>query len=797
MLSRVGDFYEAYGDDARELADALNIVCTSKESGKGTRIAMAGVPHHSVDHYLGKLLRQRRVVAIAEQMEEPVPNRLVRRDIVRVLTPGTVLEDQFLDATRNNFLCAVAEAADVRAIAYADVSTSTAQLSILEDDDAVASELDRLAPAELVTQSDEDAARLRSLVSERCRITVLDPLDPEGPDAPVIGQLAVAERGAAREAIGLLERYLRSLRLDGRTLVDSASLHETRRTMTLDRATRKHLDLLTGSGESAAASLFSVLNKTKTAMGSRLLARWLCAPLLDIAAIGDRHDKVQACTSSPSSRQELARELSSVGDIERICQKIHARRAGPRDLVGLRRSLERVAAAAAQLRAQDSPTLVTFAARLEAGGIPDAAADEVARAVLDDPAATLLEGGVIRPEHHPELLELLSLRTTGREQLLALESTVRAETSIKSLKIKYTQAFGYYYEVPRSQCDAVPATFARRQSLVNAERFSDARLKELETKLLTGRAAQVALERRLFDELIERIDRFREALLGCAGAVAELDVVCSLAQVASERRYSRPAFVADSSLRIEGGRHPIVESYGGLDYVPNDTVADAHCRFLLITGPNMGGKSTYLRQTALISILAQIGSFVPAQRAELGIVDRLFTRIGAGDDIAAGRSTFYVEMAEMALILRHCTPRSLLLIDEVGRGTGTIDGLAIAQAASEHLLELGDAMPIVLFATHFHELVDLAKTYPALANLHVAVADEPAGPVFSHRLLPGSSSRSYGIAVAKMAGMPKSVVSRAQEIAAELERRPALRSRQSKGTVRDPASREQLEMEIR
>jgi DNA mismatch repair protein MutS len=793
-LSRVGDFYEAYGEDARELAAALNIVCTSKESGKGTRIAMAGVPHHSVDHYLGKLLRQRRVVAIAEQMEEPVPNRLVRRDIVRVLTPGTVLEDQFLDAARNNFLCAVTQVADVMALASADVSTSAAQICVLEDEDALASELDRLSPAELVTQSDDDAERLRTLVAGSCRIAVLDPQDPQMPDPPVLGRLAVAERGAAREALGLLERYLRSLRLDGRSVVDAAVLHETRRTMALDRATRKHLDLLTGSGESSAASLFSVLDKTKTAMGSRLLARRLCAPLLDIAAIRERHDRVEAFVASPASRLELQHELASIGDIERICQKIHARRAGPRDLVGLRRSLEHVAKLAGLLRSRHSPFASASADALEAGDTPSRVAAEIADALLDDPAATLLEGGVIRPEHDAELFDLLNLRTTGREQLLALEADVRAQTSIKSLKVKYTQAFGYYYEVPRSQAEAVPATFARRQSLVNAERFSDARLKELETKLLTGRAAQVALERRLFDALIERVDSYRSALLACAQAVAELDVTCSLAHVAAERRYCRPVLVEGSSLAVVAGRHPIVESYGGLDYVPNDAQADDRSRFLLITGPNMGGKSTYLRQTALISLLAQMGSFVPATHAELGVVDRLFTRIGAGDDIAAGRSTFYVEMAEMALILRQCTPRSLLLIDEVGRGTGTIDGLAIAQAASEHLLELGTAMPIVLFATHFHELVDLAKTYPALTNLHVAVADEQAGPVFSHRLLPGSSSRSYGIAVAKMAGMPRSVVQRAQEIAAELERRPALRARRTKTVNPETNGREQLEM---
>jgi DNA mismatch repair protein MutS len=796
LLSRVGDFYETYGDDAVELAAALNIVCTSKEAGKGNRVAMAGVPHHSVDHYLAKLLRQRRIVAIAEQMEEPVPNRLVRREIVRVLTPGTVLEDQFLDSARNNFLCAVAQAAGITALASTDISTSSTLVSVVEDEDALAAELDRLAPAEIVVQSDEDAERVRPFASERCRVAICDPSAQADFKSPVVARLAVAERPAAREALGLLERYLRYLRLDGKTLVQSATLHETRQTMALDRSTRRHLDLLSGSGESKAASLLAVLGKTKTPMGSRLLAQWLCAPLLDVTAIRSRHDSVEAFVAAPSFRVELQRALAAIGDIERIAQKVHARRAGPRDLAALRRSLECVAGAAGLLSIEPGNIFARFAEALAGAGAPNAVEALIAGALLDEPSATLFEGGVIRPDYSPELAELLSLRTSGREQLLALEAQARAETGIKNLKIKYTQAFGYYYEVSRSQSAAMPEHYLRRQSLVNAERFTESRLKELEARLLSSRAQQVALERRLFDELIERIDSYRSALLACAQAVAEVDVYCSLAQIASERRYCRPVMLEESTLAIDAGRHPVVEAFGGLDFVPNECVVDDQQRFLLITGPNMGGKSTYLRQTALIAILAQIGSFVPAGYARLGIVDRLFTRIGAGDDIAAGRSTFYVEMAEMALILRNCTPRSLLLIDEVGRGTGTIDGLAIAQAISEHLLNLGDAMPIVLFATHFHELVDLAKTYRVIANLHVAVADEPTGPVFSHRLLPGSSSRSYGIAVANMAGMPKPVVARAEEIAAELVTRPPVTAKRSKSQTKSSMQRDQLEMEM-
>ncbi len=796
LLSRVGDFYEAYGDDASELATALNIVCTSKEAGKGKRVAMAGVPHHSVDHYLARLLRQRRIVAMAEQMEEPVPNRLVRREIVRVLTPGTVLEDQFLEASRNNFLCAVAQAAGVTAIASTDISTSSTAMSIVEDEDALASELGRLSPAELIVEADEDIERFKPLVSSECRIAVCDPAEAQSADPPVVARVAMAERAAAREALQLLERYLRYVRIDGRTLTESAVLHETRRTMVLDRTTRGHLDLLAGSGESKAASLLGVVSKAKTPMGSRLIASWMCAPLLDLAAIAHRHDSVEAFFDAPSFRLDLQRTLGTIGDIERIAQKIHARRAGPRDLAGLRRSLEFVAVAAEQLRGMGGKLFGSFAAALAGDDAATDACAIIAQTLLDEPSATLLEGGVIRPQHSAELAELLGLRNNGREQLLSLEADVRTETGVKVLKIKYTQAFGYYYEVTRSHAQAMPAEFVRKQSLVNAERFSDPRLKELETRLVTSRSHQVTLERRLFDELVERIDSLRPGLLACARIIAEIDVFCSLAQVAAERRYVRPVMLEESSLTVDAGRHPVVEAYGGLDFVPNECRVDGEHRFLLITGPNMGGKSTYLRQTALMSILAQMGSFVPAANARLGVVDRLFTRIGAGDDIAAGRSTFYVEMAEMALILRNCTPRSLLLIDEVGRGTGTIDGLSIAQAISEYLLNLGEALPIVLFATHFHELVDLAKSYRAIANLHVAVADEPTGPVFSHRLLPGSSSRSFGIAVANMAGLPKPVVQRAQEIAAELEQRPAVTTKRSKAAGKGSVEQDQLEIKM-
>ncbi len=777
LLMRVGDFYEAYGDDAEDLAQTLHIICTSKEAGKAGRIAMAGVPHHSVDSYLRRLIGLRRVVAVADQMEAPDGKTLVRREIVRVLTPGTVLEDVFLAPDRENNLCAIARSHGVTAIATADVSTWSAGLSVLADDDAVAAELSRIGPSEVVVFGETDAQAIAPFVGADCRVAVFaadEDLAGRLQGRWQLGALALDERRAAAEALALLCGYLKHLRLDGDAIAHAAAARATSasRTMVLDPATRRHLDLVASSGQNASASLLAVLARTKTPMGSRLLARRLCAPSTDAVEIRARHDRVSSLVSTVAFRIALQSELARIGDVERLIQKVRARRAGPRDASALRAGLHAMCALAGTLRESGVEGIRAYGDVIGAGGAPADAHSELDAALLDEVAATLADGGVIRPSYSPALAETVALRTRSRDLILALEERVRVSTAIKSLKIKFTQAFGYYYEISRANAEKAPSHFIRRQSLVNAERFTDPELKGLEAEILGAKSRQVALERELFEGLLAGVERNATMLLDAARAVAEIDVYCALAQVAGERRYVRPEIVDESVYEVHGGRHPIVDAMGGVDFVPNDCRMDGEKRFLFITGPNMGGKSTYLRQTALIAILAQAGSFVPATRARLGIVDRLFTRIGAGDDIAAGRSTFYVEMSEMAVILRRCTPRSLLLIDEVGRGTGTTDGLAIAQAIGEYLLALGPTMPMVLFATHFHELVGLAAQWPSVENLHVVVADGPAGPVFSHRVLHGASSRSYGIAVAHMAGLPQEVVARAGELADEIENRP-------------------------
>jgi DNA mismatch repair protein MutS len=547
--------------------------------------------------------------------------------------------------------------------------------------------------------------------------------------------------------------------------------YRARTFLALDANTRKHLDLTKSQGSNPKATLLATIDRCRTAMGSRLLARWILAPLVDRAAIGVRADRVQALAANYNARATLQELLAGVFDLERIAQKVRFRRALPRDLGSLRRTL----ALLGPLRAALPESLAPFRERV---GEHADLLGELERTLCDELPATLGDGGVIRPGASPEVGECIALRTGARERMAALEDRERTRTGIKGLKVKYASAFGYAIEISKSNLALVPPDYVRKQTLANGERFVTPELKELEIAIASAHSRQLRLEEALYANLVESVAANVDALLATADALGELDVACGLAQVAGERGYVRPSFVDTSTFDVVDGRHPVIEALAGDAFVPNDAhLAESTARFILLTGPNMGGKSTYLRQAALLAILAQIGAFVPARSMTLGIVDRIFTRIGAGDDIASGQSTFYVEMAEASNILRRCTRRSLLLIDEVGRGTGTIDGLAIAQAICEYLLGLEAQAPMTLFATHFHELVALGERWPMVANFHVTAVESAAragAPVFSHRVLPGSTSRSFGIEVARMAGLPSGVIARAREIAGVLETRPTL-----------------------
>jgi DNA mismatch repair protein MutS len=777
LLSRVGDFYEAYGEDAETIARALSIALTSKESGGGNRVAMAGVPHHALDGYLAKLVAQRRVVALAEQLEVPQPNKLVRRDVTRVVTPGTVIEENLLEGGTHNFLAALTLHGEIVALAHADISTgycaATAFAGEAALEDALA-EIERIGPAEIVADVPADVretiARALEPAGGSVRITTSPLSALDGRPRSLFAGTSGDESLALHRSLDALGAFVRRVRVGSTTILRAPEIYSLRSFVALDPNTRKHLELTKALGANAKATLLATIDRTRTAMGSRMLSRWVNAPLVSAETIGARADSVETFVREAGRRANLQDLLDCCFDLERIAQKVRFRRATPRDLASLRRTLAYLDPIVEVL----PPTLAGYAVRI---GDFSTLARDLAAALVDDPPATLIEGGAIRPESNAELSECCALRSDARSRLSALEERERERTGIKSLRVKYSSAFGYALEVSKANAGAVPADFVRRQTLANGERFVTPELRELDAAIASAQTRQYRLEQTLYDELLERVAGYVDALLAAAEAVAELDAYCSLAQIAAERAYVRPRFVAQSGLRIREGRHPVMEALLGSSFVPNDlALAPDRSRFILLTGPNMGGKSTYLRQTALLVILAQIGSFVPAAEMELGVVERIFTRIGAGDDLAGGQSTFYVEMNETANILRRATQRSLLLIDEVGRGTGTTDGLAIAQAISEFLLERETQSPFVLFATHFHELVALSERWSMVENFQITAVETASNgvPVFSHRVLPGSSSRSFGIEVARMAGLPPSVVARAKEIADALEDRPTL-----------------------
>ncbi|HZO92862.1 MAG TPA: DNA mismatch repair protein MutS [Candidatus Baltobacteraceae bacterium] len=800
LLSRVGDFYEAYGDDAETIARALSITLTSKEAGGGRRVKMAGVPYHALDGYLAKLVQQRRVVALAEQLEAPVPNKLVRRDVVRVVTPGTLIEEHILERSAHNYLAAVTAFDDVIALAHADISTGHVAATAFDGDSAledILAEIARLDPAELVADVAPDVrpALESALENTQTRITVpvlasvdqrvREPIDGFSSDASLAMHRALDALGAFVKRV--------SVQQGGDPALRAVQYYRQATFVALDPNTRKHLELTKALGANPKATLLATIDRTRTAMGCRLLGRWVQAPLVSAEAIGARADCVGALVGDATRRIALQDVLYECYDLERIAQKVRFRRALPRDLGSLRKTLALLDPIADALREPSLPPgMRRIAARL---GDFDELRRDLESTLVDDPPATLVDGGVIRPAASPELAECVGLRGDARTRIAALEERERERSGIKSLKIKYASAFGYAIEVPKAQTANVPADYTRRQTLANGERYVTPELRELDVAIASAESRQLRLEQALYEALVERVAERVDELLATADALAELDAYCSLAQVAAERGYVRPAFVEESSVEIVDGRHPVMEALLGSQFVPNDVrLGVDRSRFILLTGPNMGGKSTFLRQTALLVVLAQIGSFVPARSATLGVVDRIFTRIGAGDDLASGQSTFYIEMAEAANILRRATDRSLLLIDEIGRGTGTVDGLAIAQAICEYLLERESRAPMALFATHFHELVALADRWPLVANFHITAVENTRGgaPVFSHRVLPGSSSRSFGIEVARMAGLPPAVVERAREVAAALEGRPTLEvSVPLRGRLAKPAIIEQ------
>ena len=801
LLFRLGDFYETFDDDAKIVANVCDVVLTSRPVGNDQRVPLAGVPYHSIDGYIAKLVEAGYKVAIAEQVSEP-GNGLVEREVLRVVSRGTVTEPGLLDEKRNNYLMAVSvNARGTQAgIAYCDISTGEFAATQIdgaieaEVERRVGEEISRLQPSELIHIDWEPAqSSLYGLVA------ALDPLLSTveawqvAPDTASEGLkrhfrvssldgYGLQGRVEAMRAAAAVLAYLKEMQPSALSQLNQIHAYSTGEFMTLDESTRRNLELTaTMRGGDAKGSLLDVLDETLTPMGSRLLRRWLSQPLLDPDAIHARQDAVQAFHEDTTLRLEIRELLKGLGDLERWTNRVaQGSNALPRDLVGIRAVLRRVQDLKTlrdweSLTVQDGSDMALLAIAqimLDLPGALDVLA-LLERAVAEEPPATLNTPGVIQDGYDEELDTLVVKSRSAKEWIANLQQTERDRLDIKSLKVGYNKVFGYYIEVTKTHQDKVPDTYIRKQTLANAERYITPDLKEYESLVLNADERRLEIEQTLFRQLCARVADQAAALKQLADGLARLDVFAALAEVALMRRYVRPGVDDGATIEISAGRHPVVElTLTDEPFVPNDTYLPPEACVHILTGPNMAGKSTFLRQTALITLMAQIGSFVPADRAQIGVVDRIFTRIGASDEIHRGQSTFMVEMIETANILNHATSRSLLVLDEIGRGTSTYDGLAIAWAVIEYIHNHPELRAKTLFATHYHELTDLAERLPHVVNYNVAVDDSGDGQdvIFLRRIMPGKADRSYGVHVARMAGLPVAAVNRAEEILEDLER---------------------------
>lgn len=781
VFFRVGDFYEMFCEDAEEGSRLLGLTLTTRNNGGAADVPLAGIPVRARNDYVQRLVRLGRRVAICEQVEDPAEAKdIVRREVVETITPGSVTSDALLDERRNNWLVALVEAdAGAAAIAAADISTGDF-LGTRVAGERLEAELARFEPAEILLPRAREGAPGRAplldgvstthrpdwlfepdLAGDELRrhfgLHTLDGLGFQEGDEPLIG------------ALGALLVYIREVQPAAAEGLRPPRLERPGEAMALDEMTRRNLELvapLRGDGPAGAAdTLIDVIDETTTAMGARLLRRWLLRPLVAPEPIWRRQEAVAELVEDPALRRGIRGQMREVRDLERLAGKVGAARVTPREMWALGSSLARLPEVRATLDGTVAPLLVEL--RQELDPMADVRA-AISAAVAEDPPATLMEGGVIRVGHDPELDGLRETRDGARDFIAALQTRERERTGISSLKVGYNKVFGYFLEVTKSNLGRVPPEYRRKQTLANSERYVTEELDEWEAKVMGAEERIAELEARLFNELRRNVAESVPRLLATAARVAELDVLAGLARLAERRHYVRPDVHTGFDLEIRDGRHPVVETMMPREeFIPNDVVLGPEARVMILTGPNMAGKSTLLRQVGLIQILAQIGGFVPARSARLPICDRVFTRVGASDNLVRGQSTFMVEMSETASILHNATDRSLVLLDEIGRGTATYDGVSIAWAVTEHLHERTGAKTI--FATHYHELTQLADLLPALVNVNVAVKEVGDHIIFLRRLESGGADRSYGIQVGRLAGLPPGVVERAREILAELE----------------------------
>jgi DNA mismatch repair protein MutS len=784
LFFRMGDFYEMFHEDARVASRLLGLTLTSRD--KANPIPMAGVPVRSVDTYLRRLLALGRKVAICDQMEDPREAKgIVERAVTRIITPGTVTEESVLEAKANNFLGALFVAASGSGLAWVDVSTGTFKVAEV-DRDRVLDELSRVDPSELLVPErlGEDSPEFLAMVREAIRGTITTRPDWafERSEADRIlthhfgvkslDGFGCGDLATALQAAGAALQYLEETQKTGQPHIARIEKVLSGAHLVLDRTTRRALELTESMGDGVRGNtLLGILDHTRTAMGGRCLKTWLLAPLMDRALIRRRLDAVGELVGDPFCRRDLRETLGGIYDLERIAAKVATGRASPRDLVSLRQSAERLPELRRLLQGSFAEDLASRAESLDS--LSDVAA-LVARALTDHPPPNQKDGGFIREGFHPDLDELRSLKRHGKEWIASFQKAESERTGIPSLKVGFNKVFGYYLEITHAHRDRVPGEYHRKQTLKNAERYITPELKEYETKVLTADERAMDLEAELFVALREEVMKHVPRIQVTAEAVAGVDALASLAEAAALRGYARPEILETDELEIRDGRHPVLEvSQTDEAFVPNDVSMGANeRRVLVITGPNMSGKSTYLRQTALIVVMAQCGSFVPARLARIGLADRIFTRVGASDDLSRGKSTFMVEMSETANILNNATSRSLLVLDEIGRGTSTYDGVAIAWAVTEYLAR--EVRARTLFATHYHELTEIADRFANVTNLNVAVKEWGDEVIFLRKIGEGGTDRSYGIHVARIAGVPRAVIEQAGEILRRLEegRRP-------------------------
>jgi DNA mismatch repair protein MutS len=808
LFFRMGDFYEMFFDDAIVGAREMEITLTARHKERGAPIPMCGFPYHAAAGYITKLVRKGFRIAICEQTEDPKSTtKLVKREVVRVVTPGTALENQLLETKQNTYLASVYGSGEGMGLALLDLSTGEFLATQFVGDDAwqkIQEQLEIFSPREILHPHSLSKlfAPSRTAASQT---TAADPSDStDSPAAPLSDGSYVFGSDAARtplddwlfghdHAESLLRMQLGVSSLDGFGLTGKpyavsaagAAVHYVNETqkaqaghlseitcfevndhLVLDAPTVTNLELVASSDGQSTHTLFTILDETMTGMGARLLRQWLIRPSVKLAEIETRLDAVEELKATAIKRDQLRRMLEPMADLERLSGKITLGRANARDLIALRQSIEVIPSLRRTIEHSRASLLQVLGESMDE---LDDIKSLIADAIADEPPATITEPGMIRDGFNPELDELRNLAHSGKSYIAAIEARERGRTGIASLKVKFNNVFGYFIEISNANKDKVPADYERKQTLVNSERYTTPELKEYEAKVLGAEERIIQLETELFTEIRRRIAQEVRRIQGVARAVAALDALCSLAEVAARRNYVRPQLHEGDEIEIRAGRHPVIETMGDR-FVPNDlSINNTTDRLLIITGPNMGGKSVFLKQTALIVIMAQMGSFVPASSARIAVIDRIFTRVGASDNLARGRSTFMVEMTETSNILNTATPRSLVLLDEVGRGTATFDGLSLAWAIAEYLHDNARHSAKALFATHYHEMTELAKMRPGVQNYQVAVSESKGEIVFLRRVVPGSASKSYGIEVARLAGLPRSVIDRAREILINLE----------------------------